>query len=88
MKRRGFLTALGALCTTAVLPTIPSIPIVDPRIVYKLALNSMYGKFYGGRYEEQRVLYADTDGVFTTDICSAYPVTEYERTRAAWKKQC
>lgn len=49
MNRRGFLTALGALATTAVLPSIPSIPIVDSvRLVHKLALNSLYGKFGNG----------------------------------------
>lgn len=75
MKRRGFLSALGALVTTAVMPTVPSIPLgslYNP-IVLKLAMNSMYGKM-GAPYTGGRVYYSVPDGVITTDICSAYPV--------------
>jgi hypothetical protein len=73
MNRRGFLSALGALVTTAALPKVPAIPIgnlYNP-VVLKLAMNAMYGKMYKGG----RVYYAAPDGVITMDIRSAYPST-------------
>jgi len=47
MKRRGFLSCLGALVTTAIVPSEPSIPLgrlYNP-LVLKMAMNSIYGKF-------------------------------------------
>lgn len=79
MNRRGFLTALGALATTAALPSVPSIPLSKDVVisVYKIMLNSMYGKMYQGG----RVVYASHDGVITTDIRSAYP-SVYQRIKS------
>jgi len=71
MNRRGFLSSLGALVTTAALPKVPSIPLgplYNP-IVLQMAMNSIYGKMYQGG----RVLYAAADGIITTDIRSSYP---------------
>jgi len=79
VKRRGFLTALGALCTTAVLPSVPSIPIADPTVFIKLAMNSMYGKFGGSRYEETGAR------SWSYDIRSAYPFIM--NARKNWKEQ-
>lgn len=76
MNRRGFFTALGALASTAVLPSVPSIPIAEKVTIdiHKIMLNSMYGKF-GGR----TVVYSSHDGVITTDISSAYPIAMFCR---------
>lgn len=74
MNRRGFLTSLGALATSAALPKIPSIPIahVNPIVLF-IAMNSIYGKigprYTGGYYQRLTRL----DGIVTTDIVSAYP---------------
>ncbi len=79
MNRRGFLSALGALVTTAALPKVPAIPIgqlYNP-IVLKVLMNTMYGKMYTGG----RVVYAAHDGVFTMDVRSAYP-SMYEKVKA------
>jgi hypothetical protein len=81
LNRRGFLSALGALATTAALPKVPSIPVgfVHP-IVLKLGMNAIYGKmgkpFMGGRYERLR-----PGQMITTDIASAYP-SVFERVKA------
>lgn len=76
MNRRGFLTSLAALATTAVLPKVPAISLAShQRIVMKLAMNSMYGKMYKGGV----LLYAAADGIITTDMFSAYP---HELTRS------
>lgn len=79
MNRRGFLTSLAALATTAVLPKAPTIPVASlyNPLMYKLAMNSMYGKMYQGG----RVVYAAFDGVITTDIRSAYP-SVYEKIKS------
>ncbi len=60
MNRRGFLTSLAALATTAALPKVPAIPLAINPTVYKIALNSMYGKM----------------GAVTIDYRSAYPTLE------------
>lgn len=72
MNRRGFLTSLAALATTAVLPTVPTIPVgrLYSPLIYKLAMNAMYGKFYGGREE----YYTASSKVRHLDIRSAYSV--------------
>ena len=44
MNRRGFLTSLGALATTAVMPSVPSIPIghVNPVLLkVSMEMNAM-----------------------------------------------
>lgn len=73
MNRRGFLTSLAALATTAVVPKVPAISIgyVNP-IFLKVAMNAMYGKF-GSRYTGGRVYYSAPDGIIIQDIVSAYP---------------
>lgn len=79
MNRRGFLSALGALVTTATLPKVPAIPLgnlYNP-IVLKVMLNTLYGKMYQGG----RVIYAAHDGVITTDVRSAYP-SVFEKVKA------
>lgn len=70
MNRRGFLTALSALATTAVLPAVPSIPLPVGIDIHKIMLSSIYGKFGGGR-----VVYFDTDSVVCVynDVHSSYP---------------
>ncbi len=80
MNRRGFLSALGALVTTAALPKVPAIPVshlYNP-IVLKVMMNTLYGKMYQGG----RVLYSAHDGVITTDIRSAYPPSVHEKLKA------
>jgi hypothetical protein len=77
MNRRGFLSALGALATTTVLPTVPAIPLgrlYDPRIL-SLAMNAIYGKtlqtvYGGGRYEYYG---AGSAALRLMNIRSAYP---------------
>ncbi len=77
MNRRGFLSALGALATTSVLPTIPTIPLgslYDPRII-PLLMNTIYGKTFqtvygGGRYEYYG---AESAALRLMDIRSTYP---------------
>lgn len=75
MNRRGFLSALGALVTTAALPKVPAIPVghlYNP-LVLKLAMNAIYGKtFHGGRYERYYGA-GSTAAIRTMDIRSAYP---------------
>jgi hypothetical protein len=59
MNRRGFLTSLGALASTSLIPNLPSIRVIDHEaLIRKLALNYAYGNFLGGR-----AIYCDTDGV-------------------------
>lgn len=75
MNRRGFLSSLAALATTAVMPDVPTIPIkrlMAPETI-KVLLNAVYGKTLESIYRGGRVLYMDTDGVIMTDIRSAYP---------------
>lgn len=78
MNRRGFLSALGVLVTTATLPKVPAIPVgslYNPTIL-KLAMNAMYGKtFHGGRYERYYGA-----GSVAVDIRSAYPLI-YEKVK-------
>lgn len=71
MKRRAFLTSLGALASTAIVPSVPSIPLLA-------AIDIETVPFKGGRF----VFYADTDGIFTCDVSSAYPFMAYDK---AWK---
>lgn len=77
MNRRGFLSALGALATTSVLPKAASIPVsglYDPRIL-PLLMNTIYGKTFqsvygGGRYE---YFGAGSTANAMLNIRSAYP---------------
>lgn len=73
MNRRGFLTSLAALATTAALPKVAAIPIahVNP-IILRVAMNAMYGKI-GPKYTGGRIYYSAPDGIITQDIVSAYP---------------
>jgi len=83
MNRRGFLTSLAALVTTAALPSVPSIPVVNPKQwVMKVACNSMYGKIQGHKSLSNEQLYAllatarlesHYGGLFMIDRRSAYP---------------
>lgn len=78
MNRRGFLTSLAALGTSAVLPTTPSIPFLAVPFVRPTAREELikmlyHGMMYGKTFRGGRVVYFDTDGVFTTDTVSAYP---------------
>jgi hypothetical protein len=71
MNRRGFLTSLAALATTAVLPSVPSIPVVDPkRWVMKVACNSLYGKMGVAR---ATYFGAGSVAQYMMDYRSAYP---------------
>lgn len=66
MNRRGFLTSLGALASSAVLPKAPSIPL-------QTFIDVETQPFKGGQF----VFYADSDGIVTTDHVSAYPHSLY-----------
>lgn len=78
MNRRGFLSALGALATTSMLPKMAAIPVnglYDPRIL-PLLMSTIYGKTFqnvygGGRYEYFGA--GSTAATMLMNIRSAYP---------------
>ncbi len=74
MNRRGFLTSLGALATSAAFPKIPSIPLggINPIVLF-IAHNAIYGKMGPSAYSGGRVYYSAPDGMISEDIMSAYP---------------
>lgn len=73
MNRRGFLTSLAVLATSAAMPTVPSIPLVYPRLAIKTALNAAYGKHLESVYRGGLVVYRDIDSVILMNIRSSYP---------------
>lgn len=72
MKRRSFLS----LALTALVPAKHTVFLsssfkgISNPIVLKLTMNSMYGKFYGGKRERFKA-----GQLVTTDIVSAYPAS-------------